>query len=177
MKAILCAAAFSMIATFGDPNARAQTAPADPPPAPAPAGKPQAPPASQDSEAQNRIAELRSFTVRQRDQALERARITLELVDTRIHEWQARADSNWQRMDAASRDRARRTLDRLHEKRIDAATWYGGMRYSSAEAWGDVRTGFANSYRELAESMRQARAEFDRDVPASKREEKKPPAD
>lgn len=135
-----------------------------------------APPTPEESRAERRIEELRGFTVEQRDEAVERARTTLDVVDARLRDWQARMDRDWDRMDAASRERMRRTMDQINRQRVEAATWYGGMRHSSAEAWNVVRTGFANSYRELADSMRRARAELDRGDGGRRRRDEQAPS-
>lgn len=132
---------------------RGSTSPGTPPPAA---------PSEKETEGDLWMEAIRGFSVRQREEAVDRARTTLDLVDRRILAWQTRIDRDWQRMDAATRARARQILSDLHRQRVEVAAWYGGLRHSSAEAWGDVRTGFANSYRQLAASMRRARAEFER---------------
>jgi hypothetical protein len=40
------------------------------------------------------------------------------------------------------------------------------MQHGSAEAWTEVKDGFVHSYHDLADALKKARAEIDRDTPA-----------
>jgi hypothetical protein len=51
----------------------------------------------------------------------------------------------------------------LRKRRNQLAEWYGGMRHSSVDAWGEVKSGFVTSYHDLADAMRNAREQFDQD--------------
>lgn len=146
------------------PVAFAQSEPAEPSSSAAASTQSPAPSATaaEDEAAEDRVQALRKFTFQQRAEAVERARTTFDLVDRRMRDLQARMDRDWNRMDAAARERTRGAMERLRAQRVEAAEWYGGMRHSSSEAWNDVRTGFADSYRDLAAAMRRAREEFDR---------------
>lgn len=76
---------------------------------------------------------------------------------------QQQTDQNWARMSQASRTRSQATMADLRKRRNALAEWVGGLRHSSATAWGDVRSGFVKSYHELADAIRKARDESDKD--------------
>ena len=63
-------------------------------------------------------------------------------------------------MDQAARREARSTLASLRKQRNELAEWYGGLKYSSAEAWGRVKSGFLKSYEALSKAFGKAESEF-----------------
>ena len=63
-------------------------------------------------------------------------------------------------MSKASREKSQQTLQELRKKRNDLAEWYGGMKQSSAEAWGEVKQGFIKSYHTLSEAFDKASKKF-----------------
>src|SRR5882724_9966784 len=93
-------------------------------------------------------------------QAIKNAKAALDDADRRIDRMERKLDSEWERMDLATRKRARATLDALRRERNEAAEWYGGLKHSSAESWEQVKTGFVKSYEVLKESFAKARKGF-----------------
>ena len=71
-----------------------------------------------------------------------------------------RIGKKWDQMDQAARRKAGSTLASLRKQRNELAEWYGGPKYSSAEAWGHVKNGFLKSYESLAEAFGKAESEF-----------------
>ena len=65
-------------------------------------------------------------------------------------------DEKWQNMSKATQEKTRETLDTLRKKREDLAEWLGGLRYSSKEAWEDVKKGFADSYDRMERAFEEA---------------------
>ena len=103
---------------------------------------------------------IKNYTVAQRDEAIRNAKAALDDADRRINRMERKLDSEWERMDQATRKRARATLDALRRERNEAAEWYGGLKHSSAESWEQVKTGFVKSYEVLKESFAKARKGF-----------------
>ena len=52
------------------------------------------------------------------------------------------------------------TLAALYRQRNELAEWYGGIKYSSAGAWEEVKNGFIQSYHVLQKSFKQAAEKF-----------------
>ena len=60
-----------------------------------------------------------------------------------------------------TREEARQGLRELRRQRIELAEWYGGLRNSSAKAWGSVKQGFAEAYTALQDAWREAADAYD----------------
>lgn len=103
---------------------------------------------------------IKNYSAAQKDEAQKKAKATLDDVDARIGELEARVSKNWSSMSQSARDHAHATLQALRKKRNEVAEWYGAVKHSSAEAWDEVKRGFSKSYRDLAESVSKARKEF-----------------
>jgi len=72
-------------------------------------------------------------------------------------------DEHWQEMSAAAREKKREALKELRRERQEVSEWYGGMRHSSAEAWEDVKKGFAQSYDRLEDAFKDAAKNFEKE--------------
>lgn len=103
---------------------------------------------------------IKDYTVGQRDEAIKSAKAALDEMDASIRRLERKLEREWDQMDAAARKKARATLDALRRERNELAEWYGGLKYSSAEAWDEVKTGFAKSYDELKGAFGRARKAF-----------------
>lgn len=106
---------------------------------------------------------LKSYSLEQRDEALAAAENKIEKLDGQIAQMQKTIDNKWQDMSQATQERTRKTLDTLREKREALAEWLGGLRYSSEDAWEEVKKGFSDSYDRLQEAFTQASEDFDKD--------------
>jgi hypothetical protein len=98
--------------------------------------------------------------VAQRDEATKSAKAALDDMDAGIRRLERKLEREWDQMDAAARKKARATLDALRRERNELAEWYGGLKYSSAEAWDEVKSGFAKSYDDLKGAFGKARKAF-----------------
>lgn len=169
----LCAAALLVAMT---PMAAARNFPQDTPPAagseagPSEAGKSSSQPGANnpaDSKLRQEIDQavdaIRSYSAERRDEAAANARRAAEDLDRQMARLQERTDQSWNRMSQAARTRSQATMAGLRQRRNAMAEWYGGMRHSSTAAWAEVRSGFVTSYHELADALRKARADFDKD--------------
>src|SRR5512139_3089763 len=94
-------------------------------------------------EAQDLIKELKSYTAEQRDEAIQKTEAALDNLDKRIDALETRIDSNWDKMDKATREKARASLKALRKERTKAAEWYGSLKNSSADAWEHMKKGFS----------------------------------
>lgn len=103
---------------------------------------------------------LKRYTLEQRDQAVKTADEKLQQLDQQIAELQKKVDQDWQEMSQTSRDKTRETLKALQKQREKAAEWFGGMRHSSADAWDEVKKGFADSVDRLGQAFDKAKKEF-----------------
>lgn len=79
---------------------------------------------------------------------------------------EARVDAQWSKMDSAAREQARSSLKALREQRREVATWFGSMRDGSAEAWEEIKTGFAGAYQALNEAWQKT----EKDVAAKEKQ-------
>lgn len=142
------------------PMAIAQDAPRQAPPESTPASDQ----AQQETAGeQRRVEALREITAERRDEAVASARRTADDLDRQMDRLQQQMDEGWDRMSQVARARSRATMADLRQRRNALAEWLGGMRHSSGAAWTEVRGGFVKSYQELADAMRNARAEFARE--------------
>lgn len=103
---------------------------------------------------------LKQYSAAQRDVAVDKAEQTLEAMDRRIEQLEARTRQQWGKLTQSAREARETTLQRLRVQRNQAAEWYGGMKHSSAGAWESVKQGFIDSYAVLSDSFRKARDEF-----------------
>jgi hypothetical protein len=96
----------------------------------------------------------------QRDEAIAAAKNQLNRIDAKIEALQSDLNEDWQDMSKAAQQKKQATLKTLREKRNDVAEWFGGLQHSSAEAWEEVKTGFAKSYDHLQKTFSKASDEF-----------------
>jgi outer membrane murein-binding lipoprotein Lpp len=96
------------------------------------------------------------YTVAERDKAIKSAQTALADLDARLRRMERKVDAEWDKMDAAAREKARATLNALHKERDELAEWYGGLKHGSAEAWDEVKSGFVKSYEGLKRSFAKA---------------------
>ncbi len=103
---------------------------------------------------------VENYTADQRDEAVEEIKVALENIDSQIEGMENRIGKKWDQMDRAARRKAGSTLASLRKQRNELAEWYGGLKYSSAEAWGHVKNGFLKSYKALSTAFGKAQSEF-----------------
>lgn len=103
---------------------------------------------------------IRNYTADQRDEAAGKAKAALAALDARIDALEARIDRDWDKMDKAARVQARSTLKALHQQRVAAAEWYGGLQNSTAEAWEHMKKGFSDAYQSLRQSWEKAESGY-----------------
>lgn len=106
------------------------------------------------------VEAMENYSSAQRADALEKVRAAMDDLDTRIADLEVRIEKNWEQMDHAARDQARATLKSLKKKRNELAEWYGGLQYSSVNAWQHVKKGFLDSYEALSKAYDKAVKEF-----------------
>ncbi|MDR9501995.1 MAG: hypothetical protein RI601_09400 [Desulfurivibrionaceae bacterium] len=106
---------------------------------------------------------LTDYTAQQRDEAIKKSKDVLDKLDKRIADLETTIDNNWDKMEKASREKARASLKVLRKQRTKAAEWYGAMKNSSAEAWDHMKKGFADAYTALLDSWQKSEKEFGSD--------------
>lgn len=152
------------------PVALAQSAAQEPPADPPAAGQPKDAPASEaqgsgdiGKEVERTVDAIRAYSAERRAEAVADAKRAADDLDRQTQRLQEQMDQRWGRMSQAARARSQATMADLRQRRNALAEWYGGLRHGSTAAWGEIRSGFVRSYHELADAVRRARAEFDRD--------------
>jgi len=104
---------------------------------------------------------LKAYSADQRDEAIQKTKTALDRLDKRIEALEARIDRDWDKMDAAAREKARANRKALREQRAQVAEWYGKLKGSSVEAWEHVKKGFADAYRALSDAWEASETEPD----------------
>ncbi len=105
---------------------------------------------------------LKAYGADKREQAVEQTQAALDNIDRRIEALEANMLENWDKMDQAARDKARASLNALRAQRTEVAEWFGGLKNSSANAWGHLKKGFSDAYH----AMSQAWEKSEKDVGA-----------
>jgi len=109
---------------------------------------------------------IQGYSAAQRDKAVEQVQAALTTLDRQIDALQTRLDTQWDQLSQSARERARASLATLRQQRNEVAEWYGGMKYSSGNAWDEMKQGFSRAYTDLRESWAKAEQEFDQERPA-----------
>ena len=103
---------------------------------------------------------IKSYTIKQRDEAVKKAKEAIADIDRRIDRMESRFDKKWNQMDESARVKARATMRSLRHQRTEVAEWYGSLKHSSAAAWKDVKKGFSKSYEDLKAAFMKAEREY-----------------
>ncbi len=111
-------------------------------------------------ETQDMLKALGDYTIDQRDEAVRRAKESLDILDKRIDALEESIDESWDKMDATAREKARASLKALRKQRTQVAEWYGSLKNSTGEAWGHMKKGFSETYNALSEAWEKSVKEF-----------------
>lgn len=112
------------------------------------------------TETKDLLEALKSYSVQQRDVAVEKTRAAMERLDQRVDALEAQVDQRWEKMSESARREARASLKELRKQRAQVAEWYGGLKNSSADAWDHVKQGFTGAYTELQTAWEKAEKEL-----------------
>jgi len=104
--------------------------------------------------------DIKNYTVKQRDEAVRKAKEALVDLDARIDRMESRLDKKWSQMDESAREKARATMNSLRKQRTEVAEWYGSLKHSSASAWKEVKKGFSKSYEDIKTAFTKAEREY-----------------
>ena len=111
-------------------------------------------------ETQALLETLSAYTIDQRDEAVRRAKESLDILDKRIDALEASVDESWDKMDTAAREKARASLKALHKQQTRVAEWYGSLKSSSGDAWVHMKKGFSDTYKDLNDAWAKSIKEF-----------------
>ena len=103
---------------------------------------------------------VENYTVEQRDEAVTSVKKSLNDLDENITAMENKLDREWDRMDGAARQKSQEALRELRKQRTTLAEWYGGLKHGSANAWGQVKQGFLDSYHSLSNAFEKAQEEL-----------------
>ncbi len=111
-------------------------------------------------EVQDVIRALKTFSLDQRDKAIEESKAALDKMDQRIDVLESDMDNNWGKMSETTRKKTRATLKALRKQRTQLAEWYGGLKSSSADVWDGIKNDFSEAYQSFYNEWKKAEAEF-----------------
>ena len=114
-------------------------------------------------EVKEAAAAIGEYSIEQKDAAVAKAKEMMKKIDGQIDSWEGRMHGNWAEMKQSSRDNYEKSLKNIRRQRNELSEWYGSMKQSSKEAWGDVKQGFANAYDSLANSYHDSEKEMKTD--------------
>ena len=103
---------------------------------------------------------IKNYTVHKRNEAVKIVSASLNSVDNRFDAMEDRIDKNWDKMDKSAREEARRTLIILRRQRVRTAEKFGGLKYSSNEAWEFRKKSFLDSYKGLISAWTKAEKKY-----------------
>jgi hypothetical protein len=103
---------------------------------------------------------IRNYSVDKRNEAAKKAKAALDVLDSRIDALEMRIYHDWEKMDKAGREQARQTMEALHQKRVEVAEWYGGLKYSTAHSWEHMKHGFVDAYKSLRNKSEDAERDY-----------------
>ena len=106
------------------------------------------------------VCAIKNYSVNQKDEAVKDIKKLIDNLDARIESVENWMEKKQSQMSQTTREKAKATLKELRKQRNEVAEWYGGLKYSSAEAWEDVKQGFSNGYNTLTKSLSKALNEF-----------------
>lgn len=106
------------------------------------------------------IETVKGYSVGQKDEALKDIKVTMDALDVKIDTLENRLAQKWDKMDQESREQARKYMAELRRQRQELSEWYGGMKYSTLQAWEEVKKGFVDSYYRLGVAFEKAGSEF-----------------
>ncbi|MDZ7664726.1 MAG: hypothetical protein U5K27_05260 [Desulfotignum sp.] len=115
-------------------------------------------------EARDLIEALKAYSADQREEAIERSKRALDILDRRIDELETKIADNWDQMSSAAREKTRESLKTLRKKRNDVAEKYGSLKASSASAWEEMKQGFSEAYQDLSDAWANSVNEFDKNT-------------
>lgn len=107
------------------------------------------------------IDSLAEYSADQRDAAIDKAGETLAQIDEQIDVLEEQTIAEWEDLSVEAREARIEAMRELQRKRNDLAEWYGGLKHSSVQAWGEVKEGFADAYRSLEEAWQDAADEIE----------------
>lgn len=106
------------------------------------------------------IQSIKSYSIKQKDQAVKKVEQILNRTDDRLDRLQRNLDNEWDEMDQASREKARETFTALRKMRNHLSEWYGGLKNSSANAWDQTKKGFVEGYESLSRTADKVENKF-----------------
>jgi uncharacterized protein YbjQ (UPF0145 family) len=99
------------------------------------------------------VQAIKSYSIAQRDQAVQKAKEVLEDFDARINDLESQLSQKWDQMDQTARREALSSMASLRKQRNAVAEWYGGLKHGSKQAWEDVKAGFSKSFHDLGDAF------------------------
>lgn len=89
---------------------------------------------------------ISSYTVEQRDEAVDSIQETLVELDHEIDELEADARDEWAEMDDATREKTSAALIELRKQRNVLGEQFGAMQQGADSTWDDMKAGMADAW-------------------------------
>jgi chromosome segregation ATPase len=118
---------------------------------------------AQISQAMNAIAD---YSAQERDQAVAAAREAMAELDAEIERRSDALRDGWDEMSEQSRETAKAQLADLREARNALGERFGALQAGTADAWQELKTGFANAYDRLNAAWSDGEVKKPTDKPA-----------
>lgn len=106
---------------------------------------------------------LKSYTVDQRDQAIQKSKAALDNMDKRINTLEAHIENNRDKMSKVAREKASASLESLRKQRAKLAESFTSLKNSSSDAWVQMKKGFSDAYVSVNDAWEKAKKEFESD--------------
>jgi hypothetical protein len=103
---------------------------------------------------------LGAYTADQKDKAVQQTKAALNKLNGHIDALEERVLSDWDKLDKASREKARESLRTLRKQRDQTAEWYGRLKASSGNAWEHTKKGFSDAYKDLSDAWEKSAKDF-----------------
>ncbi len=112
---------------------------------------------------QSLLETIKNYTAEQRDEAIRKSKAALDNMDQRIDALETHVYNNWDKMDQTAREKSRDSLAALRRQRTQVAEWYGSLKNSSSDAWGNMKKGFSDAYLALHDAWEKSEKEISPD--------------
>ena len=103
---------------------------------------------------------LQKYAYERREEALLAGHKYLAELDAMIEDLEKRLKTKKDQVSQATKEEWAASLKAIRRRRNNLAEWFGGMKYSSAAAWEEIKKGFSEASAATEESLHRAWDEF-----------------
>lgn len=107
-------------------------------------------------ESKELMQSLKSYSVKQKEEAVQATQKALDKIDARIDRLEENVRTNWNEMDKATQEQTQESLKALRKQRNKVSEWYGSLKNSSAESWEQMKKGFSEAYQSVNQAWKKS---------------------